>query len=133
MPAATASTRVLVDRIAVGDRAAFRSLYALLSRRVWHAAVEALPCPVHARAVTRSTFVEVWHMARHHINDPVTDLHGWVAAVTAGQIGARLRTLDTPRASLDDYDSHVRRELAELLTPAPSNARNRSRTLRPSR
>jgi DNA-directed RNA polymerase specialized sigma24 family protein len=130
-PAATAVTRVLVDRIAVGDRAAFRSLYALLSRRVWWTAVEALPRRVDARAVTRATFIEVWHMARHHIDDQANELHAWIAAVTAGHLGERLRTLDTPGAFLDDYDRHVHCELAALLAPGPSNAPNRSRNARP--
>jgi len=131
MPTATATTRVLVDRIAVGDRAAFRSLYALLSRRIWRAAVKALSCPVDARAATRSTFVEVWRMARYHTNEPVSDLHEWVAAVAAGQIGDRLRTLDAPRAFLHDYDRHVHCELTELLGPRLSNAAKRPRNLRP--
>jgi hypothetical protein len=45
----------LVDRIAAGDQAAFRCLYAFLAMRVWRDAIRVLPHPADARAVTRST------------------------------------------------------------------------------
>jgi len=130
-PAAMTAARRLVNRIAVGDRAAFRRLYALLHRRVWHTAIQALPCSADTRAVTRSTFVEVWHMARYHNNDPPTDLHVWVAAITAGQIRERLRLLDTPHTFLADYDRHVHCQLAELLGPGQATIRTEPITSAP--
>lgn len=56
--------RTLVTRIAAGDRA-FRTVYAFLAMRVWRDALRLLP-PADARAVPRSTFVEMWHFAGHH-------------------------------------------------------------------
>jgi hypothetical protein len=53
----------LVSRIATGDRAAFRLLYAFMAMRVWHAVTETPLGPADAVGVTRSTFVEVWYLA----------------------------------------------------------------------
>lgn len=116
------SLRQLIDRISAGDRAAFRRLYTIFSKRVWRSAMLALPQPLHARAVTRATFLEVWHLARHHVNQPTLMLRVWITAVTARHIRERIRTLDTPYMLLDDYDRHVHCEVAELLRPAqPAN------------
>jgi DNA-directed RNA polymerase specialized sigma24 family protein len=114
-------SRKLVDRVAAGDRAAFRCLCTMMSTGVWRAAVLALPRPLDARAVTRATFLEVWHLARHHVNDPPADASVWITAIAMRRIGERLRTLGTPHTLLDDYDRHVHCELAELLAPEPSS------------
>jgi DNA-directed RNA polymerase specialized sigma24 family protein len=131
-PAPTATTsnggqtsRQLVERIAVGDRAAFRCLYAFLFKRVWRTAIQVLPRPVDARAVTRATFVEVWHLARHHVDHPPAEVRTWIAAITARHVNERLRALDIPCLLVDDYDRHLHRELAELLGPGPSRDPNR--------
>jgi hypothetical protein len=114
--------RQLVDRISAGDRAAFRRLYTTFSARVWQSAMLALPQPLHAHAVTGATFLEIWHLARHHVNQPTVKLCVWITAVTAHHISERIRTLDTPHVFLDDYDRHVHCELAELLSPVqPAN------------
>ena len=105
----------LIARIAAGDRAAFRGLYAFLAMRVWRDAVRALPHPVDARAVTRSTFVEVWHLAGHHLDDAGPDTRAWIAAITARHVDDRLRTIDAPCLLGGDYDRHTHRELAALL------------------
>jgi DNA-directed RNA polymerase specialized sigma24 family protein len=114
---------LLIDRIAAGDRAAFRCLYALLAMAVWRDAVRALPYPVDARAVTRSTFVEVWHLAGHHVDHSRTRSRTWIAAITARQIDDRLCAADTPHPLRGDYDRHVHRELAALLGPGPATIR----------
>lgn len=123
------SSRQLVERIAVGDRAAFRCLYAFLYKRVWRAAIQALPQPVDARAVTRATFVEVWHLAGHHLDLSPADVRTWISAITARHIHERLRALDIPCLLPGDYDRHLHRELAELLGPGPSRNPNRPRNL----
>jgi hypothetical protein len=105
----------LVARIATGDRAAFRDLYAFLAMRVWRDAVRVLPLPADARAVTRSTFVEVWHLAGHHVGDSGPCTRAWIAQVTARHLDDRLRTTDTPAVLRADYDRHTHRELASLL------------------
>jgi DNA-directed RNA polymerase specialized sigma24 family protein len=105
----------LVDRIAARDPVAFRRLHALLVLPVWRHAVRALPHPLDARAVTRSTFVEVWHMARHHVDEDGIDSRAWIAAITARRVNDRLRTTDTTRPPHDDHDRHTLRELSALL------------------
>jgi len=105
----------LVVRIAAGDRAAFRGLYGFLAMKVWRDAVRTLPRPIDARAVTRSTFVEVWHLAGHHLDDAGPDTRTWIAAITARRVDDRLRVPDTLYLLRDDYDRHTHRELAALL------------------
>jgi DNA-directed RNA polymerase specialized sigma24 family protein len=117
----------LVDRIAAGDRVSFRRLYVLLGRWVWRDAIRALPRPPDARAVTRSTFVEVWHMARHHVDEAGIDSRTWIAAITARRANDRLRAADAPCALRDDHDGHTRRELSALLGRRPRYDRVTSR------
>jgi hypothetical protein len=105
----------LVGRIAGGDRAAFRCLYAFRVMGVWHDAIRALPRPADARAVTRATFVEVWYLARHHVEHSHDDAYAWIAAITARHVGERRRAPAASGGFLGDYDRHVHRELASLL------------------
>ncbi|MGN9909304.1 RNA polymerase sigma factor [Phytohabitans sp. LJ34] len=116
----------LVDRVAAGDRVAFRRLYTLLALRVWRDAVRALPRPLDARAVTRSTFVEVWHMARHHVGAASIDNRAWIAAITARRADDRLRVTGITSSLRDDHDSHTLRELSALLGRRPRNDPDRS-------
>jgi hypothetical protein len=117
----------VIARIAAGDRAAFRDLYAFMAMRVWDA-VTAAPLPdASAVAVTRSTFVEVWHAAGAAAR---YDARDWLAALSTGRINDRLavdangRHLARARAAPDgddqpasvaDYDAHIHRELTALL------------------
>jgi hypothetical protein len=105
----------LVGRIAVGDRPAFRCLYAFLVMGVWRAAIRELPRPVDAQAVTRATFVEVWYLARHHVDQSHDDASAWITAITARHVGERRRAPTASGGLLGDYDCHVHRELASLL------------------
>jgi DNA-directed RNA polymerase specialized sigma24 family protein len=114
---------LLVDRIATGDRAAFRCLYAFLATRVWRDAVRVLAHPADARAVTRSTFVEVWHLARHHLDHTRTDTRTWISEITARQVHERLRAPDAPCPILRDHDHSVHRELVALLGAGPATVR----------
>ncbi len=121
----------LISGIAAGDRAAFRRLYAFMAMRVWHTATEAPLCPADAVAVTRSTFVEVWHSAGAAAR---YDARDWMATVTAGCVNDRLRLIDAngrrgahpaePAVATDrqhqtptvaDYDAHIHRALTALL------------------
>lgn len=114
---------LLVDRIAAGDRAEFRCLYAFLAMRVWRDAVRVLPDPADARAVTRAAFVEVWHLAGHHLDHSRTDPLNWISAIVARQIRERLRGTGAPFPVLGDHDRHVHRELALLLGAGPAMIR----------
>jgi hypothetical protein len=108
----TAHLGRLVTRTAADDRVAFRRLYAFLAMSVWRAAVRRLPNPNDAAAVTRSTFVEVWHLARHRASGADDDARAWLTAIAAGRMGERTRTSGI---AVDDYDALVRRELRDLL------------------
>ena len=122
---------LLISRVAAGDRAAFRRLYAFMAMRVWQIAARAPLGRPDAVAVMRSTFVEVWHSAGAAAR---YDARDWMATVTTGRVNDRLRIIDpygccgapsSPpveaghphRQSPDaaDYDAHVHRELTALL------------------
>jgi len=113
---------VIVRRVAAGDRVALRRLYAFLAMPVWRAAVNALGDQIHAMAVTRSTFLEVWHLARHH-GTRRTGTGAWVAVIVAGRIADRLRILDGSSPLPADHDGHMDRELASLLGAGPAIVR----------
>jgi DNA-directed RNA polymerase specialized sigma24 family protein len=112
----------LVARVGSGDRLALRCLYAFMAVRVWHTASRALPDPGDARAVTRSTFLEVWHTAG---GAGRYDARDWIEAVTAVRVEERRRALrgrghrGLPgaggSADLIDQDGRTRRELAKVL------------------
>ena len=103
----------VVSRVAAGDRAAFRRLYAFMAMRVWHIVANTPLGPTDGVAVTRSTFVEVWHSARVA---PHYDARDWMARVTTDRVNDRLRIIDANgRHGVHDYDAHVHRELTALL------------------
>ena len=104
----------LVARIAAGDRAAFRTLYAFLVMRVWRDAIRLLS-PADARAATRSTFVEIWHLAGHHLGHDRRGTCAWIRSITARHVDDRLRALGGQPSLRDGYDHHTHRELAALL------------------
>lgn len=110
------SLRALVCRIAAGDRSAFRHLYALLAIPIWQDAVRISPSPVDARAVTRSTFVEIWHLARHHLDETGPAISEWIANITARRANERFRTADAPCPLRGDHDRHTHCELVDLLS-----------------
>jgi len=121
----------VISLVAAGDRAAFRRLYAFMAMRVWHIVAEAPLGPADAVAVTRSTFVEVWHSARAATH---YDARDWMATVTTGRVNDRLHRVDAsgrhrvhpaePGVGADrryqpptvvDRDAHDHRELTALL------------------
>src|SRR5689334_7360153 len=80
----------LVARVASGDRVALRCLYAFLAVRVWHTASRTLPHPADALAVTRSTFLEVWHTAG---GAGRYDARDWIQAIAAVRVDERQSVL----------------------------------------
>jgi hypothetical protein len=108
----------LVIRIAAGDGSAFRTLYASLAMRVWRDVSRSMPHPVDSQAVTRSTFIDVWHLARHHL-DGGADTDVWIGAIAARKVEERLRG----GPARGDRDRHTYREFAALIsgggTPSP--------------
>jgi hypothetical protein len=106
----------LVARIATGDHSAFQSLYTFLAMRVWREASRSMPDPADSRAVTRSTFVEIWHLARHHIDNGGPHSDAWIAAITAHKIEERLRASGTPSLVREESDRHTYREFAAMIS-----------------
>lgn len=104
----------LIVRIAAADRSAFRTFYALLAAGVWRDAIRMLP-PADARAATRSTFIEIWHLAGHHLDHHDEEIRTWVLGVTAGHIDDRVRSADGQVAYRSSYDQHTHGELVALL------------------
>jgi hypothetical protein len=83
--------------------------------RVWREASRLLPHPVDSQAVTRSTFVEVWHLAGYHLDDSALETDAWIAAITVHHVDERLRSVGTPSLVRDDYDRHTYREFAAMI------------------
>jgi hypothetical protein len=88
-------------------------VYAFLALQIWRDAIRLLP-PVDARAVTRSTFVELWHLAGHHLDHEGCETFAWIAAITSRHIGDRIRGTAGQRLDCNGYDHHTHRELVAL-------------------
>jgi DNA-directed RNA polymerase specialized sigma24 family protein len=129
----------VISRVAAGDRVAFRRLYAFMAMRIWRIVVQAPLGPADAVAVTRSTFVEVWHSARTATH---YDARDWMATVATGRVNDRLRLVDAnlrhrvhpaePGVGADhrhqpltavDHDAHVHSELTALLRAGAATIR----------
>jgi DNA-directed RNA polymerase specialized sigma24 family protein len=129
----------VISRIAAGDRAAFRALYAFMAMRVWHTVnISPLGC-ANASAVARSTFVEVWHSANAAA---LYDARDWIAMITHRRVNDRLRIIGatgrtgaplawagratnspTKPPTVTEYDTHVDGELTALLGTGPATVR----------
>jgi DNA-directed RNA polymerase specialized sigma24 family protein len=105
----------LIAGIAAGNMSAFRGLYAVLAVRVWRDASRLMPHPGDAWAVTRATFVEVWHLARFHVDAGGLDPDAWIAAITAHQLEERLRSNGRRSLVRHEYDRHTYREFAAII------------------
>ena len=112
----------LVVRIAAGDRPAFRMLYAFLAMRVWRDAIRVLP-PSDARAATRSTFVEIWHLAGQHPGHDAGETCTWIPAITARHVEDRIRSIGGQSFHRDSYDRHTQCELVALLGTGQATVR----------
>ncbi len=111
----------LVTRVAGGDKAAFRRLYARLHTAVCDQVAEILSRSADVPAVVSSTFVEVWWLSRHHTGSG-TDVRSWIAGIAA--LRATERERGTGRDGLLPPEaSHV--ALRQLLSESGRSARAR--------
>src|SRR6266545_2160922 len=110
----------VISLVAAGDRAAFRRLYAFMAMRVWRIVAEAPLGPADAVAVTRSTFVEVWHSARAATH---YDARDWMATVTTGRVNDRLHLVDASGR----HHPHRTRRLRQDRRPRPGTRYYRRR------
>jgi DNA-directed RNA polymerase specialized sigma24 family protein len=121
----------LVRRIALEDRTAFADLYDALAARLLRQVQASTADPVQAAAITCATFVEVWMLARGHV-DPDTDVYAWITDIVGRraadrQPAGRTCTQDRepwPRpwwaAAPDLHDRQMVLSLCSLLTHTPS-------------
>jgi RNA polymerase sigma-70 factor (ECF subfamily) len=111
----------LVTRIAGGDRAAFRRLYARLHTTVRADVAGILSRSADVPAVVDSTFVEVWWLSRHHTG-PGTDVRTWIACIATARAIERERGPERD-GPLPPDASHV--ALGQLLGESGTSARAR--------
>lgn len=80
----------LLRRVAVLDRAAFATLYDVMSGRVRGQALAAMSSGDAVDAVVAATFLQVWWLAPlYNPND--ANAPAWISAIAAGRIAARHR------------------------------------------
>ncbi len=77
-----ARLRILVARIADGDREAFTELFDTMAAPMYAELANAGVARMDAIGVVSSTFVEVWWLARHHTGRD-TDVHRWIYTIAA--------------------------------------------------
>ncbi len=117
----------LVARIADGDRAAFRRVYAGLAGRTWAQAATAMTGHHGESPVVCATFVEVWYLARF-FDRQQGGTRDWVSQICTRRSGDRLRLLAPAgdrhdRGDLSAHDRLVQAELVHLLGPGRSLVR----------
>jgi DNA-directed RNA polymerase specialized sigma24 family protein len=93
----------LVSRIAGGDRSALAALFDAISGRLVAAMRSRLRDPRQAAEVATETFVEVWWMARHHV-DPGPDVGAtaWIVDIAARRAEGRMHAGRVARTGPDD-------------------------------
>jgi DNA-directed RNA polymerase specialized sigma24 family protein len=82
----------LVRRVADGDRSAFAELFDMTAERLIAAMRSRLRDPDVAAEVATETLVEVWWMARHHVDDRGTNAAAaWIVEIAARRAEERAR------------------------------------------
>jgi hypothetical protein len=61
------------------------------------------------------TFVEVWHLARYHLDDSGPETDAWIAAVSAHHVEERRRSIGRRNLIRDDHDRHTFREFTAMI------------------
>jgi DNA-directed RNA polymerase specialized sigma24 family protein len=116
-PVLPETLHVLIGRIAAGDRAALRTVYAALADIVTAEVRRALSDPAEVHAAVCSTFVEVWWLARFHTGRDA-DIPAWIAFVAGQRAAERRRATASPEPGVKfiSYDPDISRvALAGLL------------------
>jgi RNA polymerase sigma-70 factor, ECF subfamily len=93
----------LIGKIALGDRAAFRSLYAATSAKLFGVCLRVLKNRTDAEDVLQEAYVKIWHnAARYQVSgySPIT----WLVAIARNQSIDRLRARKPDAAELSEAD-----------------------------
>jgi len=115
-PHAQEAHRSLVKCIAVGDGGALRSLYASLEVAASGEIRQVLHQPRDVQPVVYATFVEVWWLARFHVEDDA-DIATWVMAVATRRAIEQQRTAAASTLSPVGGDWAILAGLFRLKTP----------------
>jgi RNA polymerase sigma-70 factor, ECF subfamily len=100
---ASSEIESLIGKIALGDRAAFRSLYAATSAKLFGVCLRVLKNRTDAEDVLQEAYVKIWHnAARYQVSgySPIT----WLVAIARNQSIDRLRARKPDAAELSEAD-----------------------------
>jgi RNA polymerase sigma-70 factor, ECF subfamily len=93
----------LIGRIALGDRAAFRALYAATSAKLFGICLRVLKNRTDAEDVLQETFLKIWHnAAKYQVSgySPIT----WLVTIARNQSIDRLRARRPDAAELTEAE-----------------------------
>lgn len=100
----TAPLETLLQRVAAGDRSAFRVLYAAASPRLFAICVKLLRDRARAEEVLQEAFTRIWERARSYDADKGAAI-AWMTVVTRRIALNELRRRDNTHDSLDGDDA----------------------------
>jgi RNA polymerase sigma-70 factor, ECF subfamily len=92
---------ILIGRVALGDRAAFRALYAATSAKLFGVGLRVLKNRTDAEDVLQEAFMKIWHnAAKYQVSgySPMT----WLIAIMRNQAIDRLRARRPDSAGLEE-------------------------------
>jgi len=92
--------KTLLERTALGDRAAFRELYASSSPKLFAVAMRVLQDRNEAEDALQDAYVKIWRYAERFTASKAPPLT-WMAAITRNVAIDRLRARKTPASALD--------------------------------
>lgn len=94
---------ILISRIALGDRVAFRALYTATSAKLFGICLRVLKNRTDAEDVLQETYVKIWHNAtKYQVSgySPIT----WLVTIARNQSIDRLRARRPDSAELGEAD-----------------------------
>ena len=95
-----AQQAILLGRVALRDRSAFRSFYDATSGRVFALAVRMLGNPALAEELTQEVYLKVWHAADGYRPERGTPM-AWLTTIVRHRAIDMLRGTATQRRTLD--------------------------------
>jgi len=120
--AADSPSEILLQRCALGDRAAFRALYDRHARRLYAVALRITRHGNLAADTVQEAFIQVWQNARHYTPSRGSP-EAWMVALT------RYRALDLVRRAgpaLQTLNEETQAELPDTLDPLSASADGRA-------
>ena len=112
------SNETLLMRVAAGDRAAFRALYAATSSRLLAMCISLLRDRARAEDAVQEAFVRIWEHAKSFDPDKGAALV-WITVVTRRIALSELRRRDHAHQSFDDEEADLPEIAADLPEQDP--------------